>query len=215
MPKLEFRKTKDFFRTKGELNCRAYNVYAKDGVFGNKSFAFLYVDIESFTIAWNGFIDFSVIEKVVLQDLPNALFPQLHRIQPSNSTIKSLFTFSGTTNEPLDFMVQYDYNDDNPEKTQEFNQLIHSRWREALYARYDIINHQDYHNIRYSFTTENRHHPRVKHKFCELAIKQPITQELSIGLFEWVYNCHSERSYYKNHLNTNVLREEFNKFIFD
>lgn len=216
VPELHFVKSESFFRTKGDIDCRAYNVYAKTGVFGDKSFAFLYIDIDYFTIAWNGFLDFSVIEKTILKDLPKALFPHLNRISPLNSIIKANFTFSEDTDDGYDVLVERDYNDNDSVNSQKFDALISSKWQKVLYTRYDVINHQDTHNrIEYSFTAENAHHPRIKHEFCELAIKQPIKQKTSDNLFKWIYNSHSERSYYTKHLNIDMVKDEFDRLIYE
>lgn len=214
MPEIELKKIDEFFRTKGELDCRAFNVFVNDRMFGKKSFAFLYIDLESYTFAWNGFIDFSIIETTVLHHLPAKLFPLLERIQPSNSIIKSMFTFSDATQEGSDFIIRYNSYDNDQEKEEEFQRAIHSNWRNALFARYDINVPNPCRSINYSFTAENAHHPRIQHKFCELAIKQPIYQKMSTALIEWIYNCHSESFYYRNHLNPKNLLQKFNEILY-
>jgi len=146
------------------------------------NFGLLYVGSDVYTIAWDGNIDFSELERIVFQKLPRilgleSLHTSLNGQKPRDTVIASL-TFLGDECETQTFNLS------KLEERKKYQKLMVDH--EALsFVRFDVTTGTAF---PFSVTAENSpNHVRR----CEAALRLPRFVSCTEALFNWILEHHA------------------------
>lgn len=181
----------------GENVGKPFNLVA-----GDRNFGFLFRDSDSYSIAWHGSIDFSIIDTTVLYGIPKALFSRNIEADPKYFDITVTLVMSDPTsssNEVTDF-IEYKYGE--LERSQEYS-LALKKFRDISFARFDVVSRKRK-LFAYSFTAENPNFVKQNNRYNELAIMAPLNHQPTNSLLNWIIDHHSASAYFK----TNLLNED-------
>lgn len=169
--------------------------YALD--FKNKikfSFGFLYVEQGYYTIAWDGFIDFSTLETAALVSLPTILHET--RKIPNLKEAKSVFNIKAHLivdgDETQLIQCELGYKKSPPE----YNKFL-SQPKKIKFARYDVVDIMPSSTFSYSISAENPFDRHTQHEYKEVAVRQPIDQPITELFLDWIIRRHSANPQYE------------------
>ncbi|HEX6746603.1 MAG TPA: hypothetical protein VF092_04850 [Longimicrobium sp.] len=152
---------------------------------GGRAFGFLYVTPSSYTLAWDGSVDFAAIEQKAIESL--AVSTGLGSQLASGRRMISVFEYARAS---MIFRVECGWDqliefrlDDPADYAAYCEALRHSR--ELLFARYDFHDSQ---LMEYSFIAQNPLHPTDER---ELAIILPAHRPCSAELLRWITSHHT------------------------
>ena len=161
-----------------EIEEQGAQVYKLD--VDNIPLGFLYLTPDSYTLAWNGLLDFRKVD----DEARGFFYRQLDEQK------KSFFEVSHYNHETKvslivkDRLLKYSLND--PEQLREYAELLR-RDGAVSFIRYDFLVRES--PLRFGFTAENPH--GTPHDDCELAVMLPRSQPVTRSLLRWIISRHT------------------------
>lgn len=150
------------------------------------SFGFLYENSQHYTLAWNGKLRFSELDKIVLRQMPVMLgFGNLEQLK---NKIDVFVEFIITEPE-IDFIELQLFKDGRLqfENSKRYTAILRHPLR-ISFARYDVSIKSN--PFEFSFTAENPENECHHDSFTEIAIRQPLENEASPSLIRWIMRNH-------------------------
>ena len=192
---LEFSLVEDFSMENAERGRSAFLIRLENDVF-----AFLYMNRENYTLAWNGQIDFSGLHVEAITRLSFLISSGNLFLEPDNIETRIATFVSLLIEDQEDSLIEFPLEID----------ALYNRYKQMMrhpdkvsFVRYDINYKVIQPTLRYSFTAEN---PSLSGKpFGELAIRLPRSRECSELLLDWIIQHHSKRHFWDNVIDRNSL----------
>lgn len=178
----------------------------------NIVFCFLYLTSDYFTLAWNGELDFSQLERIVLMQLPKKINLGVDSYTVSdvdNYIIKASLIVTGDEDDRL---VKYCLGEPNQENRHDYHDAISNKHRSISFARYDIQHKGS--SKGFSFSGENYKNIRCKESYSEIAVKQPMGQILTNHLLKWMV-CTHKSAYRLSNMNIQCMIQSINDCIYN
>ncbi len=143
-------------------------------------FGFLYLTPATYTLAWNGLLDFGRVDA----EAAGFLYQRLDEQKKSFLEI-SHYRFETMVSLIIrDRLFKYTLND--PNQRNQYREMLRDGGS-ISFIRYDFIVRES--PLRFSFTAENPHNTPAND--CELAVMLPRSQPISEGLLRWVISHHA------------------------
>ena|GEM_PF-5195801 len=158
-------------------------------------FGFLYLTDESYTLAWDGLLDFKRVDDEA-QSFFYTQLDQLKHSDPQRSFL-GLPVKKFTTLISLiisDKLVKYTLREKDQDQIDKFKNLLRQA-NEISFIRFDFLLRNP--QFKCSFTAENPHSTRYRD--CELAVMLPRSQAITRSFLRWVIKRHASSEELRKH----------------
>lgn len=163
-----------------------------------KPFAHLLTDPEGYSLAWDGKIDFTQLERLAINDLSAIISGGTDRLKAGDPRTLAATTASFMLAQGL---VEFELKDS--EQYARYREILQSSDK-IIFARYDI-------NNTYSFTADNPQFISNEDK-PEVAVRLPSARRWPVEIIGWVAEHHIEAASLVGSIDANAATAILNDF---
>jgi hypothetical protein len=195
------QENEEFSRRARDPQERAYVLKASaDGQ--EAPFGFLYVSATGYTLGWPGALDFSMLEREVVQELPQSM--EAGEVIASNLLAKSTVSLILGAGDALQ-MVKCRLQDS--EERSKYRSLLATP--SAIdFVRYDVGD--DSSPLQYTFTAENA---RADTEPGEICVARPKKEPVTPSLLDWIVEHHAQGTGLAGNLNRDAAASTLTSVI--